>query len=271
MPELPEVALYAADLETQTKARPLSIEPIFSVGFEKLVRITETDFVGLKGDSVRVETAGKSLFLSIGKNLLEFKFGMTGKFLLESTSRDLNNAFLRLLPRDGACIYYLDPRRFGHVEISNEESLAEKRALALGGFSDTEFWVRSSTEEIASLITRLFPRKVPRKPKISLLLESGVKTGIGNYIANEALGRAELNPFTPFGSIDELILTLQLAAEVAKESFNCGGNSFAGGYLRLNGKEGSFFDKCLFYGNQLHYQGSFRGRPVYSKYLNPGK
>jgi hypothetical protein len=48
------------------------------------------------------------------------------------------------------------------------------------------------------------------------------------------------------------------------DSYNAGGNTFNGGYKRVNGESGQY--KCKYYGNEDYRKEKFRGRPIFTKY-----
>lgn len=111
--------------------------------------------------------------------------------------------------------------------------------------------------------------KRTRGPRISLLLESGPWTGIGNYMANEALGKLDLSPFEPFANREEFTRTVNTCLKIAAQSFVLGGNSFNGGYYRLDGSLGSFSSQMKFYQQKEIPRSVFKGRPVYSRFQSP--
>ena len=97
-------------------------------------------------------------------------------------------------------------------------------------------------------------------------MKHGEDTGVGNYMANEALGRLNLSPFQPSRSLEEARRVLKKCAEVAEMSFKWGGNSFGTGYYRLDGTEGAYARFCRFYQNNRVRRRMFRGRPIFTKF-----
>jgi formamidopyrimidine-DNA glycosylase len=133
----------------------------------------------------------------------------------------------------------------------------------VGGF-DGQFYL--CTKDGLNTAIHLHLRGYERTPRISWLLKYGPQTGVGNYLANEALGRLGLNPFEPCESLAEATDLLLECGKVAEESYISGGNSFAGGYYRLDGKPGGYDSLCKFYRAPAIPRQVFRGRPVYSNY-----
>jgi formamidopyrimidine-DNA glycosylase len=267
MPEIAEVAVYAKDLNKLIGNKKLN-----KVSFHgedrwrgkivpKTVRARLQSFVK---EQCFFDTRGKSLYFQTkeSKEFILFKLGMTGMFQLalpKADSRERHN-FLTL-EFDDLVVYYLDYRRFGRVSV-----VKEKEAMALAGFKD-EFFFKSK-KEVFNLLPDLKGYLV--KPKISWLLDHGMRTGVGNYLANEALGRLNLNPFTPCKNQNEAACILKEIIAVAKLSFRKGGNSFKGGYFRLTGEKGTFYKFCQFYRNENVPYSIFKGRPVYSNFLKLG-
>lgn len=90
---------------------------------------------------------------------------------------------------------------------------------------------------------------------------------INVHNCNEALGRLQLSPFEPVKDFNEALEILRECGKIAQRSFELGGNSFAGGYVRFDGTLGTFANECLFYQNPKVPKTIFRGRPVYSYFL----
>lgn len=260
MPELAEVALFARDLNVlvqDQKVLKVSFPnqndwgaTIIPLTFRKILK----DLVGKR---ISFHSGGKALHLYSGKGetpLLEFRLGMTGQFQLSQTpGKWQRHYFLRIQFKDQA-IYYADPRRFGR--IGAPQSLNN----ILGGFDPKRgFWINPKTVVTEGYL---------KKPKITWLLAAGDQTGVGNYMANEALGRLNLSPFSPCRDRAEALKILKMCRKVAADSYHQGGNSFGSGYFRLNGEEGQYSRFCRFYQNPKIPRQLFRGRPVFSKFTS---
>lgn len=206
---------------------------------------------------------GKSLYLKEkrGNAAVLFKLGMTGMFQITELTKEVidKHAFITF-EFEKIRVYYLDFRRFGRVTLFSDVN------LELAGFDGDQFYTVTESE-IKKMIPQL--KGWQKQPKITWLLKHGTRTGTGNYLANEALGRLNLNPFTPCGNEKECIALLKKVAEVATESYEHGGNSFKGGYYRLTGERGEYFKYCQFYRNSKIPSYSFRGRPIYTLFHPP--
>lgn len=267
MPEIAEVAVYANDLNKLIKNKEL--KAVTFAGEDRWRdKIVPPDaralLLSFTGQKCFFDSCGKSLYFQSekSKQSILFKLGMTGMFQLslpKADSKERHN-FLTL-EFDSLNIYYLDYRRFGRISVSSS-----KEDQSLAGFQAGEFSILNKAE-----VTKLIPKLKGclTKPKVSWLLEHGTKTGVGNYLANEALGRLNLNPFTPCENEKEAVSILLEVIKVASLSFKKGGNSFKGGYYRLTGEKGTFYKYCLFYRNKNVPCSLFNGRPIYSHFKNP--
>ena len=97
---------------------------------------------------------------------------------------------------------------------------------------------------------------------IDVVLKNGAYTGVGNYLALEALGKMKIHPLDKWDSdrSGEFIETIH---KIARLSFKHGGNSFAGGYVRLDGSHGDYAKHCQFYRNPERKKDNYKGRPIY--------
>jgi formamidopyrimidine-DNA glycosylase len=140
---------------------------------------------------------GKQLLFEFSECWLGIHLGMTGKLRVEEPS-------FRPGPHDHLVLYqpersliFSDPRLFGRIRFSQDAS-------------EPDWWTALPPSVHSGEITRrLMERFLARHPKLSiktaLLLQSGF-AGIGNWMADEILWRARVNPKRASGSLspDEL-------------------------------------------------------------------
>jgi formamidopyrimidine-DNA glycosylase len=264
MPELAEVALYARDLSKITQAQKV-LKVTFpnqaDWGATIIPAVMKKKLRSIVGKKVFFESAGKALFMFSHDNelepLLEFRLGMTGQFQLTKKPGKWKRHYFLSIKVGNNEIHYADPRRFGRTK------LPKLSTHALGGYKRNKgFWTRKDI---------VLPDGYLKTPKISWLLTNGDKTGVGNYMANEALGLLNLSPFTPCRDEKEARAILKKCREIAAKSFIYGGNSFGSGYYLLSGAEGGFGEHCKYYGKTGICKSLFKGRPVFSKYQIPNK
>lgn len=259
MPELAEVAIYAKDLSDIAYNQTVTNIEFFNYksGGSKIIPYQIRHILNsIIGKQIHFSSKGKSLLLNLSetdKPLVEIKLGMTGQFHLNKRSDHWkNHYFFSLQLSNGIIIYYADPRRFSRISESKDNE------FYLGGYHYKKGFIKNTKYCI--------PPGYLSKPRISWLLDYGDKTGVGNYMANEALGLLNLSPFNPCSNINEASILLKTSLRIASKSYLCGGNSFNSGYFSLDGTEGKYYKYCKFYLNPALTRTVFRGRPVYTKF-----
>jgi len=256
MPELAEVALYARDLNNaiaSAKLRGVSFPNRRDWGQKIIPPRIQRLLSGLIGERITFYSKGKALYVSNNVDpVAEFRLGMTGQFhrqpLLGKWKR---HCFLNL-EFDGFTLNYADPRRFGRVKEPLENN------SAIGGYNlKNGFWLQKQL---------ILPFGYLTRPRISWLLGTGDRTGIGNYLANEALGIMRLSPFEPCRNESEAVRLLKKCGEIARKSFAAGGNSFGTKFYDIDGIEGKYSELCRFYQNAKVPRMMYRGRPLFTHF-----
>ena len=184
--------------------------------------------------------------------LLRISLGMSGRFKLDDclTETDRRHILFTMHFHTGT-VHFIDYRKFFQINFVTHEFLHVFSKLSL---LNLDFGLLYVEPEI----------HIPgptKKPKIVELLDDGKYSGIGNYLANEGLGRAGLDPRTPFKDYSEKQYAMKTLQGVALESYAAGGHSFNGGFIRPNGETGHF--KPQVYGNEKYKRELFRGRPIW--------
>ena len=261
MPELAEVALFAKDLNTLApKNRITEISFLNSTDGGKVVIPQQCRKLlkNLVGKKVSFTSSGKKIQLVVAKEIVcEIRLGMTGQFHLERLNNHWRRHYFLHFKLGNKSVYYADPRRFGRVVLPGDSK------FSLGGYTANGRFVLNKNLVV--------PRGFLTTPRISWLLVTGSATGVGNYMANEALGRLHLSPYTPCKNSNEAKRILGMCQQIAKESFAKGGNSFGTKFFRIDGKEGKYFENCLFYQNKKISRKNYRGRPVFSLFKDEKK
>jgi formamidopyrimidine-DNA glycosylase len=273
MPEIAEVAVYAHDINKLIQGKKLKrVEFKGEARWQDVIvpKPVRSILKSWEGRNITFKSLGKTLYLNEFKSKeaapVQFKLGMTGMFQINSPTADglSRHSFIvfefETKKEQTLKLYYLDYRRFGRVGLAKDEP------LAIAGFDGQKFFTKDKST-IALIVKKL--KGFKNKPRISWLLEQGVRTGVGNYLANEALGKLKLSPFDPCKNEEEATKLLFEVAKISQKSFDHGGNSFKGGYYRLTGELGDFFKYCKFYRNMTIKCFNFRGRPVYTHFDPP--
>lgn len=195
--------------------------------------------------------------LRSGATVVSIQLGMTGQFRLAPVPPKYHQHHFMSLKWDTAECCFLDFRRFARAKTA-----LPSPHEALGGFIPHIGFVLRSPNAIAKQLPEL--QGFLSTPRIRWLLRHGHRTGIGNYLANEALGRLALSPFEPCQNANEALIILKMCQQLAKLSYRAGGTSFGIGYFRLDGSEGSFSKQLAFYKNPRANRTMFCNRAVYS-------
>ena len=208
-------------------------------------------------------TYGKNIFICFGNSTnkqencestyWELRLGMSGRFKIGKYMNEVDKKHIMFtLHHPNGDLCYIDYRKFFDIKKLVEYPNFKKL------YSRSLLYLHSSRIHVN---TDLDVTPITKKPKITEILAEGQHTGIGNYLANEGIGRSKMNPKTPFKDQDEKNFLYKVIQGVALESYAAGGNTFNGGYIRPNGKTGDF--KPQVYGQAGWFRETFRGRTIY--------
>lgn len=242
MPELPEVETIARDLQPQLAGRSVVELEVFrpdvlAPGLAPRV-LAQT----LVGCTIRqVSRRGKNLlFLTEAGPRLLVNLGMTGKLVLSWTegARQLRHPAVRFgLDAKGALLYD-DIRRFGRMELHDENSWAERDA----GLGPEPLAESFGPDELWRIVS------ASRSPVRNLLLDQRRIAGIGNIYANEALARAGIHPARAAESLSpkENADLHSCICSVLREAIRARGTTMSD-YRDASGREGGFEPKLYVY------------------------
>lgn len=198
----------------------------------------------LAGRSVReLARRGKYLLIRLsGEETLLVHFGMTGRILLgDSSSEPRRHEHFTLEFADGTRLHFVDPRRFGSLDLlpTSEEAL-HPRLVVLG----PEPFDPAFTE--ALFARALADRYTPIK---AALLDQHTLAGLGNIYASEALFRARISPRRLASHIGghRAGRLLQAIRATLTDAIAAGGSSFSD-YVHPNGELGNFQRTWKVYG-----------------------
>lgn len=252
--------MLAKDLTGFTAGRPLTNVAFLgrrSTLTKMIPSPVQRAFLTMRGHPVRITSNGKHLYLSVRQTRVQIRLGMTGWFQVRPVPREYAPHHFATLVWGNRRAHFLDFRRFSRMAIN-----AEEHKGALGGFEPIKGFFLAPARELSVALNHSL-RGFHSRPRITWLLNHGVRTGIGNYLANEALGRLGLSPFEACRDRKEALALLTASQKLAKESFACGGTSFGIGYFRLDGSEGTFAQKLRVYRHPAARRAVLNGRPVY--------
>ena len=261
MPELPEVETVmrglAAVLEGQRIARAETTRPDMRWPFPPRLaaRVTGALVLGFRRRGkyllMRLDT-GESLLIHLGMSGRMVArpmvgpnvpwMGPTGRF---SDARGHNqppeaHEHLILETESGMRVGFVDPRRFGSVDLVATETEDAHRHLAGMGPEPLE-----NAFTPAVLSEALAGRRSPIK---AALLDQGVVAGLGNIYVAEALFRAGISPKRLAASVAGARAARLVPAikAVLAEAIGAGGSSLRD-YVRADGELGRFQDRFSVY------------------------
>ena len=245
MPELPEVETVMRGLQVRLEGRVLkrAIARRPDLRWPLPPDLAQT-LTGARVTSFRRRAKYILMRLDNGWSVL-IHLGMSGRMLLEPVGRnDITlHEHIELETDDGWRVGFVDPRRFGSVDLIETNKEDAHRLLAgLGpepldnGFS------------IASLSAALAGKKTPIK---AALLDQKIVAGLGNIYVCEALYRAGISPLRlaltiPGARAKRLVPAIK---QTLIEAIAAGGSSLRD-YVQTNGELGYFQHAWKVYGRE---------------------
>jgi formamidopyrimidine-DNA glycosylase len=266
MPELPEVeTVRRSVLGNLAGARVTAVE----VGRARLR-------TAIDGEALRetlpgtildgAERHGKYLGFHFGSLALVVHLGMSGRLeVVGAGDQRLAHAHVIVSFEGARELRFVDPRRFGMVEMVSWDNLHEHRSLARLGPDALD----TAAQEALQAAHR---SKVPIH---ALLLDQSVVAGIGNIYASETLFRSGVRPGRRVATVSATRLGAVAAAarEVLADAIAAGGTTLPdGGFVDAVGVEGYFAVKLYVYGRggepcrqcgATIRRSTLRGRSVY--------
>ena len=189
MPELPEVETVKRGLE----------EFIINENIKK-VNLSEfslrfpwpKDFVSkvVGKKIISVKRRAKYIIIGLSDNYsIIAHLGMSGSYKVLKKSEEQDYAILKhdhlIFDLDNFKIVYNDPRRFGYIDLTNQEPETHKFLSSLGPEPLSNYF---NADNIAKT---LFNKSKPIK---NSLLDQNIVSGLGNIYVCEALFRSRINP-----------------------------------------------------------------------------
>jgi formamidopyrimidine-DNA glycosylase len=231
MPELPEVATIASQLN---EVMPFTIKQFETSKVADSIIHTKID--KLKGKIIlEVGRKGKmlDLILNDGRHLLSH-LGMTGGWRISRQKIMEKHTHLQFEGEHAGekfFIAYVDPRRFGHMYLFDEQQAQEKLKELGVDLKSPDFTFEYFKNSLLKYPARLI--------KVTLLDQS-LFAGTGNYIANEICARAYVRPDRVVKTLTtkELKKLYQSVFVVIDGATETGGTTFQGGYSDTTGSKG---------------------------------
>ena len=187
---------------------------------------------------------GKFIVFHLSENVVLIShLRMEGKYF----SRKENEPYEKhdiaaLVFTDGSSLVYNDTRKFGILEISNEENYLNEPPLNKVGPNPFEM-------KDASRLVKAFKNKsIPIK---TALLDQSVMSGLGNIYVDEVLFECEIHPETPAKLVneDQLEDVLRASKSILNDAIKQGGSTIKS-YHPKEGVSGNFQVSLKVYGKK---------------------
>lgn len=235
MPELPEVETVRRGLTPVMTGRTLTRVDVrrpdlrFPFPQDFAARLT-----GQTIDSLDRRSKYLLLHLASGQTVI-IHLGMSGRMTIDPDSRKTieKHDHVSFYLDDGQAVHFADPRRFGLMDLTETDSIAQHKLFAAMGPEPL-----GNTWDATHLFAALHKRRSPIK---SLLLDQKVVAGLGNIYVCEALYRSQLHPETQGIEItqedcDRLVPHVR---DILTEAIASGGSTLRD-YVRSDGGLGYF-------------------------------
>jgi formamidopyrimidine-DNA glycosylase len=240
MPELPEVETTRRGLEPhivdQTIAKIVIRSPKLRWPIPQSIA---KDLPGKK--VLSITRRAKYLLVNFDSGTLIMHLGMSGRIqTLSQATEPQKHDHVDILFKNGNCLRYTDPRRFGAILWTTSPALEHELLNNLGPEPfDTEFNAK-------------YMMAVARNKNVAVkkfIMESKVVVGIGNIYASEALFASCLHPLRSVKTITlaEWQTFVQHIQRILKQAIKKGGTTLKD-FLDTSGKPGYFSQKLQVYG-----------------------
>lgn len=245
MPELPEVETVMRGLQARLEGRVL----VRAVARRPDLRWPlppglATRLTGARVTGFRRRAKYILMRLDDGWSVL-IHLGMSGRMVVEPVGRnDITlHEHIELETDDGWRVGFVDPRRFGSVDLIETDREDSHRLLAGLGPEPLD-----STFNAASLSGSLDGKKTPIK---AALLDQKIVAGLGNIYVCEALFRAGISPLRLAATVPGVRARRLVPAikETLTEAIAAGGSSLRD-YVQTNGELGYFQHAWKVYGRE---------------------
>ncbi|PZP57400.1 MAG: DNA-formamidopyrimidine glycosylase [Micavibrio aeruginosavorus] len=243
MPELPEVETVVTELNAVTKGAKITSSETLT----QKIRIPvppELD-LSLKNKVIlHVTRRAKYILIHLdGDKILVIHLGMSGRIHIHEADKKTatqKHDHLILHLSNGKDVFFNDPRRFGLIELIDEEKINSHRLFSHLGPEPL-----SRNFSPSFLAGALKSRKGPVKVA---LMDQCLVVGVGNIYASEALFEAGIHPETSAQKLTiQKIEKLTAAIKAVLKSAIKAGGSTLKDYRKTNGDLGYFQHKFAVY------------------------
>ncbi len=265
MPELPEVETVMRGLSPHMTGEKLvkieqnreNLRFPFPKDFVKRLTGVKVEFLSRRAKYVLVHLSSKEILL--------MHLGMSGKFTVNG---DVSLGDNKVNPKhdhivfhlsNGDVIRYNDPRRFGYMDLVEEENLQNHKSFVdlgpepLGNeFNEVTLAEKAIIRDKNGKVKQL--KKTPIK---SFLLDQRIVAGLGNIYVLEALFKVKINPTEPVSILTtkagkptkKASMLTKAIRQVLEDAIKAGGSTLKD-YAKADGSLGYFQHSFQVYGRE---------------------
>lgn len=243
MPELPEVETVMRGMQIALQGH--IIQNVIVRRHDLRWRIPADFSPSVSGRRViGFRRRGKYILIRLsGDRTIVLHLGMSGRIVLDSVAMAAPHEHVVFITEDGKRCAFIDPRRFGMIDLVETEQEQSYRLLKGMGPEPLEPTFSSATLEKA------FAKKSASIKTV--LLDQKVVAGLGNIYVCEALYRAGIHPEREAGSLkkQQIKLLTKAIQAVLEEAIAAGGSTLKD-YVRPEGGLGYFQHAWRVYGRK---------------------
>ena len=242
MPELPEVETVKRGLEEFIINE--SIKKVYLSKFNLRFPWPKNFVSQVVGKKIiSIKRRAKYIIIGLSDNyFIIAHLGMSGSYKVLKKSEAEDYIILQhdhlIIDLDNYKIVYNDPRRFGYIDLTNQEPETHKFLSSLGPEPLSNYFNADNLAE--TLLNK-------KKSIKNSLLDQSIISGLGNIYVCEALFRSKINPKKNCSKLvtskgkpkKNLILLVQRINEVIKEAIEVGGSTLRD-FSNISGKMGYF-------------------------------
>ena len=247
MPELPEVETVRRGLEVAMVGRRINQVVVRRSDLRRPLPENFSDM--LTGRKItQLDRRAKYLLIHLDSgNVVLVHLGMSGRMVIEQGTKvevpARKHEHIAFSVGNGTVVRFSDPRRFGLMDLSNEEKLSNHPLLKSIGPEPLGEEFNAS-----SLMANLKGRKTPIK---TALLDQRIVAGLGNIYVCESLFMAGVSPRRITQNISTLRADRLVSAikQVLRAAINAGGSTLRD-HVTPTGEMGYFQYKFKVYGRE---------------------
>ena len=243
MPELPEVETICQGIRQNILGKKI----VLTKNSDKNLRLPfPKNLADLRTQKITsVDRRARYILIKISNKILLIHLGMSGKLLYFRKVPEIlakHDHFL-IIFTDQSGLIYNDPRRFGLVDLVDEDKIYQHKMLKNLG-------IEPLTKDFNGkyLQQKLKGRKINIK---TAMMDNRIVVGVGNIYINESLFASKISPLTISGnlSLAKLNVLVQNIKQILQKAIDSGGSTLRD-YAKSNGDFGAFQFDFKVYGRE---------------------